>query len=172
MRKYFRPFCATFLAVCVVYITSVSVFADDNGTSSGTEYVQKSSFFHMFAGTVFSRKVIGYAFDGMVCPNTEDGYHRATSYEEYKKPLIGDPYYSCICEHCGHTFKAYETDLKQSYETQVSEMPATGYNSEGRLIWNPFADFDGTGKYYFNSSYLSITQLPHSLSGGSCENDR
>lgn len=103
----------------------------------------------------------------MVCPNTEDGYHRATSYEEYKKPLIGDPYYSCICEHCGHTFKAYETDLKQSYETQVSEMPATGYNSEGRLIWNPFADFDGTGKYYFNSSYLSFSQLPLSLSGGS-----
>lgn len=169
MQKRLKQFCAIFLAICVFYFSAVAVWADDSSSSdAGKEYIQKISFWHMFGESALCRKIIGYSFMGEICPKTEDGRHCASSYEKIKKPLLGDIYYKCICDYCGASFDAYESDLKQSYEAQVEEMPATGYNSEGRLIWNPFSDFDGTGKYYFNSSSpQSFSQLPLSLSSGS-----
>ena len=136
MQKHLKQICTIFMAIWVFCFSSISVLADDSSNPDDKEYIQKVGFYHLFAGSAMCRKFVGYT-TGQICPNTEDGYHRATSYEEYKKPLIGDPYYSCLCEHCGHSFKAYEIDLKQSYEAQVSGMPATGYNSDGSFLIRP-----------------------------------
>lgn len=177
MQKYLKRICAIFVAICVFCLSSVSVLADDSSNPDDKEYIQKVGFYHLFAGSEMCRKFVGYT-TGQICPNTEDGYHRASSYEEYKKPLIGDPYYSCICEHCGHTFKAYESDLKQSYEAQVAEMPATEYNSDGSLLLYPsdsclYVDWGlwvgSTHEliacpHYFGSHYVSSRSLSFNIS--------
>ena len=85
---------------------------------------------------------------GRVCPKSEDGYHHANSYQFDR----GNGYYTCICSYCGHEFEAYESDLQQSYQQQVDSLPAPGYNSAGRLVWQPsFSDID------FNNCGVSVT---------------
>ena len=66
--------------------------------------------------------IIGYRL-GYVCPESEDNYHHAQKCDRsrYDK-ATSQEIYLCTCEYCGKSFEAYETDLKQSYETQVSEM--------------------------------------------------
>ena len=73
------------------------------------------------------QKIIGYSFGTGVCPNSEDTYHHSSSYVYEKE----NGYYKCICSICGQTFTAYESDLQQSYEAQVSELPADNINSQG-----------------------------------------
>lgn len=125
-------------------LSAISVLADESSNPDDEkEYVQRANWWHWVYRDAdetdkssFLYRILSYS-EGSICPNAEDGYHKASSYLEFKKPLIGDPYYSCLCEHCGHSFKAYETDLKQSYEAQVSGMPATGFDSDGALLIRP-----------------------------------
>ncbi len=137
MSNYFRRLCALFLSTFLFLTFSFSVFADDSENTGDADYKQKSNFFHWISkdSSVLSN-IVGYSL-GALCPETEDGYHRASSYQYTFESLLGDTYFRCICTECGEGFNAYETDLKQSYETQVSEMPATGYNSDGSFLIRP-----------------------------------
>lgn len=124
----------SFLLIAVFLILPVSA-----ASSSGTdvEYIQKSSFWNWLAGKPGTdwNKFVGYTF-GNSCPNSEDGYHHASSYE---RPIgnwtVESGYYKCICDLCGAEFKAYEKDLQQSYDAQVAELPATGYTSDDSLLF-------------------------------------
>ena len=123
----------SFLLIAVFLIVPVSA-----ASSSGTdvEYIQKSSFWTWAAGKGKPLNgIIGNIF-GAVCPNSEDGYHHASSYE---RPIgnwtVESGYYKCICDLCGAEFKAYEKDLQQSYDAQVAELPATGYTSDDSLLF-------------------------------------
>lgn len=115
--------------------------------STGVEYNQKTSIWHWLAGKgSILHDYIGYVF-GPVCPNSEDGYHHANSYQKG----LEDGYYSCICSYCGQTFTAYESDLQQSYDAQVAELPAQGVTSAGKLIWHPnFNDVPSSGGFHYN----------------------
>ena len=80
----------------------------------------------MFSGVPILKEFLGYTA-GLVCPESDDGYHHASSYEVDRE----SGYYNCICDVCGWPFLAYETDLQQAYETQVSELPITTVSSYG-----------------------------------------
>lgn len=105
--------------------SSVVVLADESEDPGNSGYIQKASIWHWLAGpsSIF-HEYFGYSF-GVVCPESEDGYHRASSFERIEESSEGDIYFHCICTQCGHDFTAYESDLKQSYEAQVSEMEDT-----------------------------------------------
>ncbi len=49
----------------------------------------------------------------------------------------GEVRYRCICDYCGDSFTAYASDLQQSYNSQVSELPSPSLDSEGYLLWYP-----------------------------------
>ena len=164
MSNYFRRLCALFLSTFLFLTFSFSVFADDSENTGDADYKQKSNFFHWISkdSSVLSN-IVGYSL-GALCPETEDGYHRASSYQYTFESLLGDTYFRCICTECGEGFNAYETDLKQSYETQVSEMPATGYNSDGSFLIRPKLKWMSLGEhsidYYGRYSYYALF-CPH-----------
>lgn len=93
-----------------------------------------------------------------VCPESEDGYHHANSYQKD----LEDGYFTCICSYCGREFTAYESDLKQSYQDQVSDLPATGITSSGKLLWQPTFSNVVQVKSYFspNGSSLESNYTP------------
>lgn len=124
--------------------------------SSETQYVQKANFWHWLGGEgSILHDFAGY-YVGAVCPDSEDGYHHASSFIEYAKK---EGYYRCICNDCGREFTAYEGDLQQSYDNQVSELPASGISSNGRLIWQPTVSDLDSEKFFFGSSSLGRFKL-------------
>ena len=136
----------SFFLIAVFLITPVSAASS---SSSDVEYIQKASFWTWAAGqNEFLHGLVGST--GASCPSAEDGYHHASSYRRPEASWGGlTGYYKCICDLCGAEFKAYESDLQQSYEAQVAELPATGYQSNGALRWSPktlYMSFD-TGRY-------------------------
>lgn len=102
----------------------------------------------------FWKNVTGY-FVGQECPSSPDKYHHGP------KPAFGsgtggsdeNGRFSWVtCDHCGKQFKAYssftpnasgfgKSDLQQSYEAQVEELPATGYNASGKLLYSPVLSY-------------------------------
>lgn len=129
MRRPVFRFFSLFFALFLVSFLTMPVFA------SGTEYVSKDNFFNWIAGNGgIAQKIVGYINSyPYTCTQSDDGYHHASSYLSER----GDGYYWCICQHCGETFKAYAKDLSDAYDNYVSSLPATGYNSNGHLIWQP-----------------------------------
>ena len=151
------------LAVCSFSLI-VPVYANE-GSNSDSEYTQKSNFWHWIAGAGSPLNgYVGYAF-GAVCPESEDSYHYATSYEQY----FSDGYYRCICSYCGKDFTAYASDLQQSYENQVEEMKKgkkpTQITSSGSFIIHAYDIWDGTGEVAKRNtssspSWKQFTTLP------------
>ncbi len=126
-----RKILSIFLFIELLFVSAGPVFASD------TEYVSRGSFWNWIAGNGgVVQKITGYFPGSGSCPNSEDTYHHATSYQK-EGNLDGDVRYRCICDYCHQPFTAYESDLQQSYDTQVQELPAQGFTSEGNLIWSP-----------------------------------
>lgn len=99
----------SFLLVAMFLTVPASAASSD----ADVEYVQKSSFWTWIAGKdSFIHNYVGHTW-GAVCPNSDDGYHHASSYE---RPIGNwtqeSGYYKCICDLCGAKFDAYEKDTK------------------------------------------------------------
>lgn len=113
------------------------------------------------------------------CSMSDDGYHHADTPDRvgtFRKGFNSNSSTAtayCTCKYCGQSFEdvVSASDLQQSYDAQVAELPATGYNSAGCLMWQPtVADIDysrfesqtvsgGTG-------YEIVKKLPHTYSYG------
>lgn len=131
----------------------VGMFCVPAYASTNAEYNQVTTFWHWSKDVPLWGDWVAYSTD-KTCAVSEDKYHHASTYQTANE----DGYFTCICTYCGQTFTAYEFDLKQSYDDQVAELPATGITSAGRLIWQPtFADananISGSSDNYFRVSY-------------------
>ena len=120
----------------------VSVMVLPAFASSDTEFVQKSSFWHWLndQGGIVSG-IVAYGL-GRVCVNSDDGYHRSSSYAGTN--IFGE--YVCECDYCGHKFTTYESDLKQSYDNQVADM-RDNYNTT-TINKDGYSDLILSGWYY------------------------
>ena len=128
MRGSLTRLFSLLLSVVVILFSMTSL-----AFAAGDEYIQKPTFWHWLnnQGGILNG-VIAYSM-GKACPNTEDGYHRSSE----RKGVISGNYgtmYSYYCDYCGEKFDAYNNDLTQSYQEQVSELPAQAYNSDGSLL--------------------------------------
>ncbi len=155
----------SFFLIAVFLITPVSAASS---SSSDVEYIQKASFWTWAAGqNEFLHGLVGST--GASCPSAEDGYHHASSYRRPEASWGGlTGYYKCICDLCGAEFKAYESDLQQSYDAQVAELPATGYSSDGGLLI-PYHVLDHCVMFRTSSShwsYLSSCSNHTNFTGG------
>lgn len=127
MKKYILRVVSVLMVVMFLVFLCVPAFA-----ASGFTYEQKVGFWEWASHFPVLKQFAGYA-TGTVCPKSEDQYHHANSYQVDK----GNGYYTCICSYCGQTFTAYESDLKQSYRQQVSDLPAPVYGSDGSIYVLP-----------------------------------
>ena len=155
MKVKAARFLSGFMVVFLLVFLCVPSFA-----SAGSQYEQVTGFWGWLSHMPIVKEVFGYS-SGAVCPKSEDQYHHATTYQREGKK---EGYYKCICSYCGQTFTAYESDLKQSYQDQVSTLPVPGYNSEGRLIWSPsYADYKSFSSFRAYVGYVGnivISSLP------------
>lgn len=158
MKRNITRFLSVAVSVVLLVVLCVPAFA-----SSGLQYEQKVTWWHWVTNVPFLKDIAGYTL-GEVCTKSEDGYHHANSYQED----LQDGYYKCVCTYCGHEFTAYESDLNQSYQEQVSDLPVSCITSNGSFVWYPMSSFKGSGSYYFRSSTpLSFLGLPVSKEVGS-----
>ncbi len=110
--------------------------------------------------------VTGYSA-GKTCPSSSDSYHHGSKRAGFGNDEDGN-YTMFKCEYCDQEFKVYSSfnsdhsggfgsDFEQSYDDQVAKLPATAYNSAGKLLWQPkFSDCDSSsiihphpGGFYF-----------------------
>lgn len=125
MKRNISRFLFVLVAVVLLAALCVPAFA-----ASGSSYEQKVGWWEWVTHFPVLKEIWGYA-SGAVCPKSDDGYHHSSSYEIDR----GNGYFTSICSFCGQKFKAYESDLQQSYQQQVSDLPATSITSSGSLIW-------------------------------------
>lgn len=117
-----------FMAFCL--LVSFLVFPV---SATGSEYVSRDTFWNWAAGSNgVIKQVINFVGGLGTCSKSDDTYHHASSY--FKEGNVdGEVRYRCICDLCGDAFTAYASDLQQSYETQVGELPAPILTSVGSL---------------------------------------
>ena len=161
MKKFLSLVLIIFLLFSIV-MPIKAVSGDD------LEYVQKPDFWTWIAGSgSILHEFVGHTM-GKVCPNSEDGYHHASSYEDIGTLWL-DGYFLCRCDFCGHQFTAYASDLQQSYENQVEEMKKgkkpTQITSSGSFIIHAYDIWDGTGEVAKrntsnSASWEQFTTLP------------
>jgi len=112
-----------------------------------------------FADWVLTKLNDGYswiysAFDLDVCPYSPSA-NKTHNFEKQHTTVNGKLGYYNICQYCGRS--AGEV-FEQSYDTQVSALPAQGYNSAGKLVWQPkFSDFEPSSCF----KSLSFEELPY-----------
>lgn len=178
MKKRIGQVFSLVLAVVLIIVMAIPAHAD---VSDAAGYVV-GEFWDMMTGKEYDmyfnywKNFAGY-LAGEECPSSPDKYHHGNV------PVGGIGVFGSggtddngkfvwhTCDYCGEQFKVYASDLQQSYDAQVAELPATGYNSAGCLMWQPtVADIDysrfesqtvsgGTG-------YEIVKKLPHTYSYG------
>lgn len=128
--------CKKIIAWISVFAIAFSCVAPVFASSTSGEYKSRSTFYSWLAekGGVL-QDFAGFLSGNQTCPNSSDGYHHASSFQKSAGGTTG--LYDCICRDCGHYFTAYETDLQAAYSSYVSDLPATGINSAGQLVWSP-----------------------------------
>ena len=155
MQNIVRRYSAVLMSALLMLAVSIPAYAE------GEDYTSRSSFFSWASrSNDIVAKILGHlpVFNMTACPNSADGQHHSDSYFEDR----ANGYYTSVCVHCGKTFTAHASDLSAAYDNYVETLPAQGYVSSGKLIWQPtFSDFDPTSKLYFSSnSSLYFRDLP------------
>lgn len=96
-----------------------------------------------------------------ICALSSDGYHYADSFfdDHIGEGKDGAKYAEAICKFCGERFLCYASDLSAAYDDYVKELPASGYNSNGGLIWDTFSSFIGSGSYRTGTYASSLSEF-------------
>ena len=130
MKKVAYRLCSVFLVVLMLSIVSTPCYAvSDMYTSTGT-FWQAVANKWFFNGTVIPT-IIG-TFSDEVCSESADKKHHGSlkSYEQNS-----DKSYTAICNFCSSEFSVFDADLSAAYDDYVSTLPASGFNSQGNIIW-------------------------------------
>lgn len=165
-----RRIISVFSVFVILFSCSFSAYADVVDAGS---YVA-SNFWDFLQGNEFDynlnfwKNVTGY-FVGKECPSSPDSYHHGS------KPAFGSSsggsdengrFGWATCDYCGKQFKYYssfsggsgggfsKSDLQQSYDAQVAELPAPVYGADGSIYVIPLISFWDENRRV-SSSYLS-----------------
>lgn len=162
MKKRIGQVFSLALVVTLVIAMAVPAHAD---VSDAAGYVV-GEFWDMMTGKEYDmyfdywKNFVGY-LAGEECPSSPDKYHHGNV------PVGGIGVFGSggtddngkfvwhTCDYCGEQFKVYASDLQQSYDAQVEQMPLTGYQSDGSLLWSPKAIYMWFG--YANGIDLSYS---------------
>ena len=154
MKNSVLRFCAGLLAAVLLSMAVVPCYAvSDKYTSTGTFWQAVADKWY-FNGT-FIPAVIGTVSD-KVCSESGDKKHHGSlkSYEQNS-----DKSYTAICDFCSAEFPVYDADLSAAYDNYVETLPASGYTSEGSILWSPKHECFYVGTY--TSGGLNPYYCPH-----------
>ena len=132
MKKGVFRLCAGLLAVVLLSVAVVPCYAEsDKYTSTGTFWQAVADKWY-FNGTVIPA-IIGTVSD-KVCSESGDKKHHGSLKSYEQNP---DKSYTAICDFCSAEFPVYDADLSAAYDNYVETLPASGYNSDGSLLYSP-----------------------------------
>ncbi|MBE7008554.1 MAG: hypothetical protein E7422_05345, partial [Ruminococcaceae bacterium] len=121
------------------------------------EYVSPNDFYSWIASRGAAGQIISQVF-GPGCSANSDGRHHAKSY--VWDAVAG--HYLCTCDACGETFIATKSELSDSYQQQVNDMPFSGIDSEGGFLWYPTCnDIDYEKQHYIYADGWNFDSLPY-----------
>lgn len=161
------------LVLVVVVCFSIPVFASEE-EGSEPDYTGAVSFWDSVlyswaqrfdSGIPFfnpAQDVIGTLCQS-VCTESEDSLHHAASItNDYLTDATGF-YTWATCKFCHGRFKLYASDIKDSYQSQVSSLPATQYGSDGAVyVTGVHSDFcfttPGNFTHRYHCSHLSAEE--------------
>ena len=116
---------------------------------------------------------------GTVCEFSDDHWHHADESDYVKVSEGKDGTYGvrAKCKYCHKEFAVgglTADDLSSKYNDYVSNLPASGYNSAGKLLWQPrWSDVDSSAfRIYVNSSLSLVECNGSTLTVGGNENYR
>ena len=146
-----RKICSILLVICILgSVFPAFSFAEEVSVTSQDTFWNWAA---QNSGDGLLSALISYSKED-VCTVSEDTHHHAT----YPAKTSGGKY---VCDFCGESFEGSVFDYQQSYTDQVSSMPATGYNSSGKIIWNTWDSFTGSGGFWWTGSgFEKFDSLP------------
>ena len=131
MKKNAQRILSVFLAVLMLSAVTAPVYATDDYTSTGNfwQSVARKKWLSGFLGS----SLIGWVCDD-VCSESSDKKHHGSLKSYDQNP---DKSYTAVCDFCSAEFPVYDADLSAAYDNYVETLPASGYNSDGSLLYSP-----------------------------------
>ena len=184
MNSLFKKIIAGFCAISITISCVVPAFAA-NQTEVTSEF---GTFWEQYlkwqydVSEIFGDNIGGFCklvavgLSADLCGKSDDSKHHGYITGP-AVTLFGETKYPAKCNLCGQGFSVTDAQISEAYTEAVNEMPATGYDSAGKLLWQPrwiedtsvwglsFGDFisasiDG---YYASSSKVRVSYFGTSL---------
>ena len=145
MKKIIAVFCSIAICFCLV----VSAFAEETSSLQPGNYWDRWAMYNFSLGDATGDLIgAGFNFIGKVisksgestCPFSDDHLHHGNVVRPVRGGSSASTYtMECKCDYCGETFTVVKTseDLSAAYDAYVSDLPASGYTSSGKLLWQP-----------------------------------
>lgn len=187
--KPYKRIIAGFLAIATLSANIIAASADvssDPGVKVGWWTAQLHNLAQRSDG--LSIKEIPYgswlcsiaaSLSGRVCEFSDDHWHHADESDYVKVSEGKDGTYGvrAKCKYCHKEFAVgglTADDLSSKYNDYVSNLPASGYDSAGKLLWQPrWSDVDSSAfRIYVNSSLSLVECNGSTLTVGGNENYR
>ena len=81
-------------------------------------------------------KLVAVGLSADLCGKSDDSKHHGYITGP-AVTLFGETKYPAKCNLCGQGFSVTDAQISEAYTEAVNEMPATGYDSAGKLLWQP-----------------------------------
>ena len=178
--KYLRSILASFLVIAILTSSlTVTAFAASNPLTSDFWKWLGDNISGDNSGSVGMSDYVKAVF------STKDSGCTSSSGYHYWKLVSDLPVstltgkYRVKCSNCGMYYADYsscdpEKEAETAYANNVSNLPASGYDSAGKLLWQPrWSDVDSSSfKIYVNSSLSLVECNGSTLTVGGNENYR
>lgn len=97
-------------------------------------------------------KLVAVGLSADLCGKSDDSKHHGYIIGP-AVTLFGETKYPAKCNLCGQGFSVTDAQISDAYTEAVNQMPASGYNSAGKLLWQPkWSDFKGALNSFSNYS--------------------
>ena len=113
-------------------------------------------------------KLVAVGLSADLCGKSDDSKHHGYIIGP-AVTLFGETKYPAKCNLCGQGFSVTDAQISDAYTEAVNQMPATGYDSAGKLLWQPrwIEDTSTWGLYFsgcVSSTYDGYYQSNNKLS--------
>ena len=101
-------------------------------------------------------KLVAVGLSADLCGKSDDSKHHGYIIGP-AVTLFGETKYPAKCNLCGQGFSVTDAQISDAYTEAVNQMPATGYNSAGNLLWQPrwIDDTSQWGLYIYSGAAIA-----------------
>lgn len=164
MNSLFKKIIAGFCAISITISCVVPAFAA-NQTEVTSEF---GTFWEQYlkwqydVSEIFGDNIGGFCklvavgLSADLCGKSDDSKHHGYITGP-AVTLFGETKYPAKCNLCGQGFSVTDAQISDAYTEAVNQMPATGYDSAGKLLWQPrwIDDTSQWGLYIYSGAAIA-----------------